>query len=213
MVGRFIVHGTLLHADYAKPESEAQQYFHLMIVAHVIMAGAFVWIYSRGPSGTSYPSTSIREGAMRRFASCCIAVALIGCGKPADKPADDTMGEAPAGISLADVAGTWSLRTMPESGDSTLVTYEMVVGADGSGWSITFPKRDPIPVRVVAVEGDSIVTEAGPFESVLRKGVQVTTHQVFRLQDGKLMGTTVARYAVSGPDTVARLRFEGTRAP
>ena len=157
---------------------------------------------------------------MRRFASCGIAVVLIGCGKPADKPADDTMGEAPAadaaapaGISLADVAGTRSMRTMPESGDSTLVTYEMVVGADGSGWSITFPKRDPIPVRVVAVEGDSIMTEAGPFESVLRKGVQVSTQVVSRLQDGKLVGTTVARYAVSGPDTVRQLRFEGTRAP
>ena len=48
---------------------------------------------------------------MRRFASCGIAVVLIGCGKPADKPADDTMGEAPAGISLADVAGTWNVRS------------------------------------------------------------------------------------------------------
>jgi acyl-CoA thioesterase len=57
------------------------------------------------------------------------------------------------------------------------------------------------------------MSEAGPFESVLRKGVQVSTKQVSRLQDGKLVGTTVARYAVSGPDTVRRLRFEGTRKP
>ncbi len=156
---------------------------------------------------------------MRGFASCCIALVLVGCSKPADRPAEDTMGEAPAAadaaaaISLADVAGTWSVRTMPENSDSTLVTSEMVIGADGSSWSLNFPKRDPIPVRVVAVEGDSIMTEAGPFESVLRKGVQVSTQQVYRLQDGKLVGTTVARYAVSGPDTVRRLRFEGTRAP
>ncbi len=102
---------------------------------------------------------------------------------------------------------------MPENSDSTLVTSEMVISADGSSWSLNFPKRDPIPVRVVAVEGDSIMTEAGPFESVLRKGVQVSTQQVYRLQDGKLVGTTVARYAVSGPDTVRRLRFEGTRKP
>jgi hypothetical protein len=33
------------------------------------------------------------------------------------------------------------------------------------------------------------------------------------MQDGKLVGTTRARYDVSGPDTVAMLRFEGTRAP
>ena len=54
MVGSFVVHGVLLHADYAKlpnlfrPEVDAQQYFPLMILAHVIMAGALVWIYSRG---------------------------------------------------------------------------------------------------------------------------------------------------------------------
>jgi hypothetical protein len=68
-------------------------------------------------------------------------------------------------------------------------------------------------VRVVAVEGDSIMSEAGPFESALRKGVQVSTDIVTRLQDGKVVGTAVARYKVSGPDSVARLTFEGTRAP
>jgi hypothetical protein len=68
-------------------------------------------------------------------------------------------------------------------------------------------------VRVVAVDGDSIVTESGPFESVLRKGVQVNSRVVMRLQDGKLVGTTTARYQVSGPDTLATLKLEATRAP
>jgi hypothetical protein len=36
--------------------------------------------------------------------------------------------------------------------------------------------------------GDSIITEMGPFESLLQKGVQVTTNSVMRLQDGKLWG-------------------------
>ncbi len=155
---------------------------------------------------------------MRGFVSCWIALVLVGCSKPADRPAEDTMGEAPAAdapaaISLADLAGTWSVRTMPEDGDSTLVTYRMVIGAEGAGWTINFPDRDPIPVRVLTVEGDSIMSESGPFESVLRKGVQVNTEQVTRLKDGKLVGKTLARYAVSGPDTLRRLRFEGTREP
>jgi len=46
---------------------------------------------------------------------------------------------------------------------------------------------------------------------VLRKGVKVTTHSVFRLQDGKLVGTTVARYTTKGADSVRNLRSEGTR--
>jgi hypothetical protein len=42
----------------------------------------------------------------------------------------------------------------------------------------------PVPVRVVAVAGDSIVTDAGPYQSFVRKGVRVTTRTVSRLQSG-----------------------------
>jgi hypothetical protein len=68
-------------------------------------------------------------------------------------------------------------------------------------------------VRVVAVGGDSIITEAGPYESALRKGVQVRARMVLRLQEGKLVGTTEARYIKSGGDSVAHRPTEGTRAP
>jgi hypothetical protein len=156
---------------------------------------------------------------MRRIALCCCAVALVACNKPKEEPAMQSTAAAPetpaapAPIALADIAGKWNVRTMAESGDSTLVTYELVATGDTSGWSLNFPKRKPVPMRVVAVAGDSIVTEAGPFESVLRKGIKVTTNSVFRLQDGKLAGTTIAHYATSGPDTVRNLRIDGTRAP
>jgi hypothetical protein len=68
MVGSFVVHGALLHADYLtlpnlfRPETEAQQYFHLMILAHVIMAGAFVWIYSRGIEKAPWLAQGLRFG-------------------------------------------------------------------------------------------------------------------------------------------------------
>lgn len=154
---------------------------------------------------------------MRRITSCCIALVLAGCGGAADKAETNVgegpaMEEAPAGVSLADMAGTWNVRGRMEGSDSTVVTYDLAIAPDGSG-SLTFPGREPIPVRLVAVDGDSVVTEAGPFESALRKGVQVSTHVVSRMQDGKLVGTTVARYQTTGPDSVARLTFEGTRAP
>ena len=54
MAGSFAVHGALLHSDYAqlpnlfRPEADAQKYFPLMILAHVLMAWAFVWIYTKG---------------------------------------------------------------------------------------------------------------------------------------------------------------------
>jgi hypothetical protein len=160
---------------------------------------------------------------VRRFGLCCCAVVLVGCNKPKEQPAMDATADttaapaaapAPAPIALADVAGKWAVRLMPESGDSTLAKYEIVATGDTSGWVLNFPKRKPIPMRVLAVAGDSIVAEAGPFESVLRKGVKVTvSRSVYRLQDGKLVGATTAHYATSGPDSVAHLRFEATRAP
>jgi hypothetical protein len=159
---------------------------------------------------------------VRRFALCCCAVVLVGCNKPKEQPAMDAADTtaapvappAPAPIALADVAGKWAVRLMPENGDTTLGKYEMVATGDTSGWVLNFPKRKPVPVRVLAVAGDSIVAEAGPFQSILRKGVKVTvSRSVYRLQDGKLVGATTAHYATSGPDSVAHLRFEATRAP
>lgn len=153
---------------------------------------------------------------MRRIASTCIALLLLACGRPADKPADETMGEAPAmdqapaALSLADLAGTWNVRAKTEEGDSTVVEFQMVATADESGWALHFPKRDPIPLRV-SVDGDNLVTEAGPYESVLRKGVQVSTRTVTRVDGDKMTGSTVAKYE-SGPNPEIRLKFEGERA-
>ena len=74
MAGSFVVHGTLLHDDYMmlpnlfRPEAEAQQYFPLMLLAHVILAGSFVWIYSRGIEDTPWTGQGLRFG---------LAVALL----------------------------------------------------------------------------------------------------------------------------------------
>ena len=156
---------------------------------------------------------------MRGAKNCWITLLVVGCSPSGDKPADTTVGEAPAmaeapaTLSLADVAGTWNVRSMVEGDESKAVTYDLVTTADSSGWSLKFPDREPIPMKVIAVEGDSVVTEAGPFESALRKGTQVVARNVSRLKDGKLVGTTTARYKVTGADTLTRLNFEGTRAP
>ena len=67
-IGSFIVHGLLLHADYAqlsnlfRKEAEAQNFFPLMILAHLIMSGAFVWIYARGVEAKPWLGQGIRYG-------------------------------------------------------------------------------------------------------------------------------------------------------
>lgn len=76
MIESFIVHGALLSADYAKlatlfrTEADSQQYFGWMLLAHVLIAGAFVWIYARGvEAGKPWLPQGMRFG---------LAVALLG---------------------------------------------------------------------------------------------------------------------------------------
>ena len=67
-IGSFIVHGVLLHADYLqltslfRPEADEHRYFPLMILAHVIMSGAFVWIYARGVEAKPWVAQGLRFG-------------------------------------------------------------------------------------------------------------------------------------------------------
>lgn len=151
------------------------------------------------------------------LALACVLSAA--CAQEADEAEDsavmeDTLAVAPepAGISLADVAGTWVVDARTEAGEA-VPQFELIATADPSGWELRFPDREPIEMRVLEVAGDSIVTESGPYESILRPGVQVSTQAVYRIEEDRLVSTTVARYQTSGADSVAIVHSEGTRAP
>jgi len=74
MLGSFVVHGVLLGADYSalttmmRTEADQQAHFHWMLIAHAIMAGAFVWIYNRCSEDKPWMQQGIRYG---------IAIALL----------------------------------------------------------------------------------------------------------------------------------------
>lgn len=73
-LGSFVVHGLLLKEDYARianlfrPEEAAHQLFAFMILAHLLLSGSFVWIYSRGVEAKPWLAQGIRFG---------VAVALL----------------------------------------------------------------------------------------------------------------------------------------
>jgi len=75
MAGSFVVHHLLLGADYKglaglfRAPAAAQALFHWMVLAHVLMAGAFVWIYSRGVEAKPWLGQGLRFG---------LAIALLG---------------------------------------------------------------------------------------------------------------------------------------
>jgi hypothetical protein len=123
------------------------------------------------------------------------AAATAVAQKPAAQKQKGGMQKAATGIKLSDVAGTWAVQTMIPPKDS-VVNSELVATADGKGWVTKLAGRDPIPTRIVATGGDSIVTEAGPYESILRPGVTVTSLKVTGHYQGDTMtGTMEAHYS------------------
>jgi hypothetical protein len=141
---------------------------------------------------------------MRRITLLLLALVLVGCAKSEPPAEPAATSETPAGISLADVAGTWNGTITRMGSDTVLVNMELTATADTSGWAIRIANaKTPtamtmVPLTVTEVAGDSITTDAGPFPSVLRAGQQVTTHSVFRLQNGQMVGSMVATYPASG---------------
>ena len=138
------------------------------------------------------------------------AALLAACAKPDAPP--PAVPAPPAAVNLADFAGTWTVQVMGETSDSVLVTNTIVATADPAGWTMTLPGRAPMALRV-STSGDSVVTEVGPYESVLRPGVQVSTRSAMKLEGGALVGRTVATSAGGGADSVRVLRTRGTRNP
>ena len=76
----FVIHGALLGQDYQKlaergvfrSEAESQPLFGAMLVAHVLMAIGFTWIYRQGREGKPFLWQGVRFG---------IAVSLL-CAIP-----------------------------------------------------------------------------------------------------------------------------------
>jgi len=146
-------------------------------------------------------------------------LAVAACAKK-EEPKKDTvaaMTPAPAPapaptISLADVAGKWQFASVPMAGKDTSPTkYVLTATPDSSGWTLTFPDKQVVPVQT-SVSGDSVILTSAEFKSQRRKNAKVSTVTTLRLVDGKLSGISTAHYA-AGPDSVVQLRSEGTRMP
>ena len=137
---------------------------------------------------------------------CWCTASVLACATPADQRADTAAGviavAAKNPLTAADVAGRWKVRANNYRGDS-LTVFELVAPKDTSGWSLTFPNRPALPLQVVAVAGDSIVTETGPYPSVLRSTIGVRSlRSTHRLEGDQLVGAFVARYETTAADSV-----------
>jgi hypothetical protein len=121
-----------------------------------------------------------------------------------------TAGAQGGGIKLSDVTGKWAVKASVGPNDSVVVTSVMNATSNPKTWTLVYPNRAPLPVRVVASGGDSIVTEVGPYESMLRKGQTVTLlHSVGHYKGDMMTGWFEAHYS-SGD--VVKGKEEATRS-
>lgn len=64
----FLVHGVLLNQAYTqlpglfRTPQDAEAYFPFMLLAHLLIAFGFVWIYQRGKEGKPFLTQGIRFG-------------------------------------------------------------------------------------------------------------------------------------------------------
>jgi hypothetical protein len=148
---------------------------------------------------------------MRRIT--ILILALMTACAPTEEAATDTAGAM--AVSLSDFAGTWDGTVKAQGSDSVIANIELLATSTNEGWSFTVVNAanpalaSTTPARVTAIEGDSLILEAGPFESILRAGQQVSTRSVYRLRDGRMVGAVQAVYAATG-DTIM-LNSEATR--
>jgi hypothetical protein len=131
---------------------------------------------------------------------------------PPVAPNAQTSAASRPSINLASIAGTWKFKVMGATNDSVLTTYTLVVTTDSTGWIMTLPNRKPMTMHV-AIFADSVMPRSPQYQSVLRKGLKVNTTSVMRVSGDKLVGNSVAHYAISTPDSVLELRSVGTKVP
>jgi hypothetical protein len=98
---------------------------------------------------------------------------------------------------------------MVGANDSVLIIFALTIAADGKSATMGFFNQAPVPARTIAVGGDSMVTEAGPYKGILRPWESVRSlRSVAHFKGDTMRGTFEAVYAKG--DTV-KGRTEATR--
>ena len=128
---------------------------------------------------------------------CWFVAALVGLSTTAGA-------QTPRGFS-----GKWNGRAMVGANDSVVIVFALTIAADGKSATMGFFNQAPVPARILAVGGDSMVTEAGPYPSVLRPWESVTSlRSVAHFKRDRMWGTFEAVYAQG---ETAQGRIEATR--
>ena len=119
---------------------------------------------------------------------------------------------APARLTAADVAGTWSGTTMAESKDSVTNRWTSIRDTDSTSKLVFENAKDTVMYSVV-YDADSMVATSKPYASPSDPKTRVVFRSVGRMKDNKLVGTVVTTLASKPDSVIARSRWEATKKP
>lgn len=142
-----------------------------------------------------------------------LAAFVVACA-PSEKAATDTPAmAAPAALTAADLAGTWTGTSWIEGTDSVAGRWT-VTSADGVGGKIVFEGQADSVAYTTTFDADSAVFTSSVYaDPTLPNKPQVTFRAVGRLVGGKAVGTTALLLASKPDSVVGRVRWESTKAP
>ena len=169
-----------------------------------------------GPSDRPGRPLLLHETHMRKV--LLLAAVLCACApkdaSDADSTADSAAGAvaAPAPLTAADVAGTWTGETKMEGSDSVVNHWTSMRVSDTEGKLVSENSADTISYTVV-YDADSMIATSKPFTAKDNPKTPVMFKSVGRLKDGKLVGTTTTMIAAKPDSVVSRARWEATRKP
>lgn len=147
---------------------------------------------------------------MRRY--LLVVPFLIACGG-SEMPPADSVAAAPAALTDADIAGTWTGTLMPEGSDSVLAHWTQTCGAGTCRLTIQEQPNDTI-TSTYMIEADSIRgTTTAYADTNVVKGAMVMDTWVARVSSGQVTGSGLVKLADQPDSVVMRYRFTGTRQP
>lgn len=97
-------------------------------------------------------------------------------------------------IEWTDLKGEWTGRSMRGTSD-TVITAITFAFADNRKVTVAYPNRAPLVGRVLAIGGDSVVVDYGPYPSLTRAGHGVANvHNVLHISNHRMTGTFLAKF-------------------
>lgn len=146
---------------------------------------------------------------MRRY--LFIVPFIIACGR-AETPEFDTaaMAAAPAALTEADVAGTWTGTAMIEGTDSVFANWTNICSDGTCRFTTTQNPADTV-AQTYVLEADSMRGTSQPHPAPDMGGVMVIDNWVARLAGMQVSGTGMMTLADRPDSVVMRYRFTGTK--